>query len=150
MWVSLATLASRISILQVFDGLEQQKGFVRELGKSSASHNAKFYAHWWSRRAEDRSTYETFKRDASQLLIAWKVEDNHKTLIGYLLLGELPEPGHENLLLSAAASCSVIDVYEVFFDCVVRGFLEKNDDFRFFEKAVGTLGHRGPAQTTSG
>lgn len=111
---SLSLIATRLAALQVTRGLEAQKEEYTRYRDGSVAQNVRFFAYWWSVRAEDGSSWRNFARDFRRRLKVWDINEGLRAHIGYQMLGRVPPPGGEALLLSAALNGSALDMYETF------------------------------------
>lgn len=132
---SLYSVALRIGLLQFCRGLEAQKEFAAAL-RDRASPMVRFYAFWWSVRAEENSSIDHFASEIGRRVKAWEVSSEIRAQIEFQLLGKLPVEGSEQELLSTSLGSSLVDTYEAFVALAAHCVAERRGSAQLFANAV--------------
>lgn len=125
--LSFWLIATRIALLQIFDGIEAQKDYVSELKKSGARHNTNFLAFWWAVRAEEDTVFDRYTLRLTRLLDRAGLTPEVTAYIAYLLAGLMPTPGAEHALLARSNYSSLVDLYQIFVDLLVTAVAEERE-----------------------
>ena len=137
--LSIWSVAERIALLQIFEGVESAKRLVGQITREARGAQCSFFAYWFGVRIEDRSTVAAFRRNVLSSLQVWNVTDLYKTLIRFLLLNDMPAPEEEAALLCAACSMSIIDLYETFVRLAVFAQAQKRESAQAYALTAKTL-----------
>ncbi|MCA6116905.1 hypothetical protein J6524_18760 [Bradyrhizobium sp. WSM 1738] len=122
--LSFWLIATRIALLQVFNGIEAQKEYIAELKKSGARQNTIFLAYWWGVRAEDDTTFERYTLRLHKLMERADLAPEIGAYINYLLAGLMPPVGAEQALLARSNYSSIVDLYQILTDLFVTAVVE--------------------------
>lgn len=124
---SLGAVATRLAIIQISKGLDAQKEEYNRIRSADVNPNLRFFAYWWSVRAEDSSSWLNYSRDFRRRLAVWDVGPELKAHIAFQVLGEVPKAGEEALLLSSSLLGSALDVYDTLLALARTALIEKRE-----------------------
>lgn len=137
---SLCVVATRLAALQITRGLEAQKDEYNRIRNLSVQPNTKFFAYWWSVRAEERSSWQNFERDFDKRLRAWEIPEGLRAFVAFHILGRIPADGDEQLLLSSSITGTALDLYEAFVATATEAVVEGRTTRAAFVAACSEVG----------
>lgn len=136
---SLWGISNRIGLLQVSNGIESQKEYVRSIYRSRAQKFVKFLCYWWSVRAEnDISAFRFMSRIGKQLDV-WELTTGPRAYIDYHFRSAFPSAGDELLLLQSIYSSNIIDFYQLFIDLAATTIVEERESAELFSATAASL-----------
>tara|TARA_R110000751_G_scaffold254855_1_gene354385 strand:- start:2175 stop:5603 length:3429 start_codon:yes stop_codon:yes gene_type:complete len=135
---SLWLIRSRLQVLQVFKGLQAQKDFLEIIvSEKKLIPLVKWFAYYFSLRAENSTSYESFVFEISPL-ITGQPQDLEDCFVRYLLPGDISDiEGPANPVSWDEALC-VIDRFETFTQMSVLYYAKYGKSAREF--IVGSVG----------
>jgi len=136
---SLWNISSRIAVLQLCKGIETQKEFVGRDDIRAARHIVRFFAFWWSVRAEDNTSAERFLGQIARYIQRWHVPPVLGNYINYQLRSSFPTVDSEAALLANARSTNIIDLFQMFGDLAAASVAEDRPASIYFAEAAGQL-----------
>ncbi len=136
---SLVSIALRIAVLQRCQGLEAQKEFVSNLRANGTPPLVRFYAYWWSTRAEDNTSVKGFVTEFDKATAPWDLQVELQTLVRFLILNEVPQTELEASLLSTSYANPIIDLYEAFVRTATSSIIESRPSKTHWARTIRSL-----------
>jgi hypothetical protein len=117
--LSLWSVESRVALLALQAGFDNQKPFVNALTRKFKKSFLAFFAANVSERNESRVTSKGYERRLRERARSWSIPEAQKKYIFYKLLRQLPTSASTAAsILAYEASSSTIDLYETFVSIV--------------------------------
>lgn len=126
---SLFSVSTRLAVLQIDEGLEAQKEFLRSIRSQTVGGNLPFFGYWWSVRCEDSSSWQNFERDFKARLKRWSIDEAFRAHIAFEVLKQSPREGEEASLICGSYRASAFDIYEVLIALAETCLIERREAF---------------------